>query len=208
MGQTTKIYLVENCYGDSNKIYIGKTKCSRKNNHELTYGQQITYTYIDEIESTKYEDWGPLEKYWIEQFRQWGFKVMNKNKGGGGPSFWSDNLKLKMSLSKKGKPKPIGFGNKIGQIKKGRLRPDIKGRVSINKGKTSPNKGNNKPKPIGFGEKRFKPIIQYDLNNNFIRNWSSLKEAKLHTNIKNIPLALSGANKTAGGYIWKFKTHE
>ena len=23
-------------------------------------------------------------------------------------------------------------------------------------------------------------------------------------NIKNIPLALSGANKTAGGYIWKY----
>lgn len=26
----TKIYLVENCYGDSNKVYIGKTKNSRR----------------------------------------------------------------------------------------------------------------------------------------------------------------------------------
>jgi hypothetical protein len=29
----TKIYLVENCYGDPNKVYIGKTINSRKKVH-------------------------------------------------------------------------------------------------------------------------------------------------------------------------------
>ena len=47
----TKIYLVENCYGDLNKVYIGKTKNSRENNHKNTYGDQIIYTIIDEIPS-------------------------------------------------------------------------------------------------------------------------------------------------------------
>jgi hypothetical protein len=89
----TKIYLVENCFGDPNKVYIGKTINSRKNNHQQTYGKNIVYNYIDEINSLDYKDWEPLESYWIEQFRQWGFEVMNYNKkGGGGPNKWSDEL--------------------------------------------------------------------------------------------------------------------
>ena len=105
----TRIYLVENCYGDPNKIYIGKTKNSRKNNHKKTYGQNIIYTYIDEIDSLDKKYWKPLEQYWIEQFRQWGFKIMNKNKGGGGSSFWTEeqksniNRKIKISQSNIGK---------------------------------------------------------------------------------------------------------
>jgi hypothetical protein len=37
----TKIYLVENCYGDPNKVYIGKTINSRELNHKKTYGKYI-----------------------------------------------------------------------------------------------------------------------------------------------------------------------
>lgn len=79
----TKIYLVENCYGDPNKVYIGKTKNNRKYNHSKTYGSQITYTYIDEVNSINHSDWEPLETYWIEQFKQWGFQVMNNKTAGG-----------------------------------------------------------------------------------------------------------------------------
>jgi hypothetical protein len=104
---TTKIYLIENCYGNNNKVYIGKTKNSRKIAHAKTFGNQITYTYIDEISSLNREDWGPLESYWIEQFRQWGFEIMNKNKkGGGGPEFVDDNIKILISNKLKGKKKP------------------------------------------------------------------------------------------------------
>jgi hypothetical protein len=34
----TYIYLVENCYDDPTKIYIGKTKTSRKGSHRKKYG--------------------------------------------------------------------------------------------------------------------------------------------------------------------------
>lgn len=37
----TYIYLVENCYGDPNKVYIGKTKNSRFLPHKKTYGEKI-----------------------------------------------------------------------------------------------------------------------------------------------------------------------
>lgn len=122
----TYIYLIENCYGDLNKVYIGKTKNSRKSTHMKTYGPQIKYTIIDEISSLKYEDWEPLETYWIEQFRQWGFEVLNKRKkGGSGPEFQTKEVCDKISKSLIGryykeewkraasKPKPVGFGEKL-----------------------------------------------------------------------------------------------
>ena len=99
----TRIYLVENCFGDPNKMYIGKTKGSREKNHKKTYGSQIFYTYIDEVEGCKKEDWKSLECFWIEQFRQWGFELMNKNEGGGGPTFHTEETKQKMSKSQKGR---------------------------------------------------------------------------------------------------------
>ena len=80
----TKIYLVENCYGDSNKVYIGKTISYREATHKTTYGYNIIYSIIDEINSINRKDWEILETYWIEQFRQWGFEVVNKRKKGGG----------------------------------------------------------------------------------------------------------------------------
>jgi hypothetical protein len=92
----TRIYLVENCFGDPNKIYIGKTKYSRESIHRRTFGAQITYTYIDEVEGCKKEGWKSLEIFWIEQFRQWGFELMNKNEGGGGPTSHTEETKQKM----------------------------------------------------------------------------------------------------------------
>ena len=49
-----------------------------------------------------------------------------------------------------------------------------------------------------------KSVIQYDTNMNFIKEWSSLTEAKKY--IKgDIQACCSGKQKTAGGYIWEFK---
>lgn len=103
---TTKIYLVKNCYGDPNKVYIGKTINSREKTHKKKFGDKIIYTYIDEINSLESKDWKPLECYWIEQFKVWGFELMNKNKGGGGPRFVEDNIKKKISNKLKNKKKP------------------------------------------------------------------------------------------------------
>lgn len=97
----TKIYLVENCYGDLNKVYIGKSVSTshRKHNHKITYGREINFSIIDSIDSIDKKDWKPLECYWIEQFRQWGFKVMNKNKGGGGPSKYAPDIIAQIRVS-------------------------------------------------------------------------------------------------------------
>lgn len=101
---TTKIYLVTNCFGDPNKVYIGKTIKSRKAAHKRTYGDQIEYTYIDEIQSPNRKDWKNLETYWIQQFQVWGFQIMNKRKtGGGGLEFCPEPVKDKMRKARLGK---------------------------------------------------------------------------------------------------------
>jgi hypothetical protein len=91
--ELTKIYLVSNIDNNPFKVYIGKTKNSRELDHKRTFGNQIIYSYIDEVDSFYREDWKSLESYWIEQFKQWGFNIQNKNKGGGGPSFQPQSMK-------------------------------------------------------------------------------------------------------------------
>lgn len=52
-----------------------------------------------------------------------------------------------------------------------------------------------------------KPILQYNLNFDFIKEWESAKEASKHLNIRreNIVSCLKGRRNYAGKYIWKYK---
>jgi hypothetical protein len=103
----TEIYLITNIEeSNKHKVYIGKSCRLQKRNrdHRLRFGYQITITVIDEVHSTDRKDWKPLECFWIEQFRQWGFELINKNKGGGGPEYHSADTRARMG--RKGIKKP------------------------------------------------------------------------------------------------------
>lgn len=50
-----------------------------------------------------------------------------------------------------------------------------------------------------------KPIIQLDIKGNVINEYESYMEAKRKSKINNIESALSGKQKTAGGFKWKYK---
>lgn len=257
---TTKIYLVTNIDNNPFKVYIGKTKNCRKNNHETTYGKQITYDYIDEVDSFDYKDYGPIETFWINQFKAWGFEVVNNNEGGGGPSKWSDELlnseenqlrkeKIKnnkeraekISKATKGVPlteerkeklrgprphlvgkKKKGWSDeakaKQSIVLKGREAPWIKGKKLTEeqkqnlsekmKGKPGPMLGKKRPDLKGKPSLNSKPVLQYDLEGNFIKEWNSATEAAHSINIKHsvcISRCCQGKNKTAHGYKWKFK---
>ena len=57
---------------------------------------------------------------------------------------------------------------------------------------------------IGKPSNRCKPVLQYDLNNNFIKEWISVTEAnKYHKG--DIRACCRGKQKIACGYKWKFK---
>lgn len=56
-------------------------------------------------------------------------------------------------------------------------------------------------------EKLSKKVSQFDLNNNFIRTFNSIKEAAIFNNIgddSKITKVCKGKRKTAYGYIWKY----
>ena len=172
MERITKIYLVENIEPGTNKVYIGKTIDSRKSAHKSTYGSQISYTYIDEVPSLNHNDWEPIETYWIEQFKQWGFDVVNKRKqGGSGASFHKEETKANMrkprsTTEKMRKPKSEEHKANMRKPKSAEhIAAMVAGRTgikhtnhskmpewygefisNINKGRVSPNKGKTKSK--------------------------------------------------------------
>lgn len=220
MEMKTKIYLVENCYGDPNKVYIGKTK--NKRNHKNKFGVDVKYTIIDEIHSLNRKDWEPLETYWIEQFRQWGFDIQNKRmKGGSGPINHTEETckiiskklkgykkttltKHKMSISHTGKKRPLEIKEKIKNALKNRVYPQNWGEI-IKEGHKNKDKSFYKnPKWI---ESQCKPVIQCDLDGGFLKEFGSLKEASYILNINYIGISqcLNKKQKTAYGYKWKFK---
>jgi len=170
MEEITKIYLIENIEPGTNKVYIGKTKVSRENAHKRHFGPHIKYTYIDEVNSLNHNDWEPLETYWIEQFRQWGFEVVNiRKKGGSGPEYQTDDVRYKISKSMLGKSKTDKHKQNLSKARIGmKLSEETKQKISqnrigikhtnhskmpewygafissINKGRVSPNKGKTK----------------------------------------------------------------
>ena len=60
----------------------------------------------------------------------------------------------------------------------------------------------NKGKKID--NKKSKPIFQYTLDDVFIKEWNSIKEAELEIG-KGIGNCVRGKSKTSNGYKWKFK---
>lgn len=51
-----------------------------------------------------------------------------------------------------------------------------------------------------------KPVLQFDLNNNLIKEFESISEASRKTNISNVQIGncCIGKCKTSGGFIWKY----
>jgi hypothetical protein len=198
----TKIYLVTNINNDPNKVYIGKTKNSREADHRHDLGKQISYSTIDEIDSTNKEDWKLLETKWIQYYKDKGYDVINKNKGGGGPTFHTDIAKQKI-------------GNNVSKKLKGRESP-MKGRKHTEETKQQQSvSAIGKHKGGGFTGKKHKiesilkickPIYQVDPALGIIINeFTSVNDALKQLNIKGISNVLKDRAKTAGGFKWKYK---
>jgi hypothetical protein len=194
-----KIYFLHN--SDGIPFYVGETSQPlryRLSHHKRKLGIE---TYIELIEEV--EDWRFWEMYWIQQFKAWGYKLINKNTGGGG--------------CKKGVPKhTLESRNKIGSSKKGKfLSNETKLKQSISNKGISRNKGNRFAKGHTLSlesisnivKKRKRSIYQLDKQDNIIKEWSSIKEASLELKIQSSDInnCCRSKNKTAGGFKFKYK---
>lgn len=63
---------------------------------------------------------------------------------------------------------------------------------------------------IKASNKLKRKVNQYDINNNFIKQWNSIKEAHRDLNINdaNITRCCKGIYKTTGGFIWRYADEE
>ena len=58
----------------------------------------------------------------------------------------------------------------------------------------------------GIKNHRHQPVLQYDEDGNFIREWDTMTEAETTLKITHkIHYVCQGKRKTCGGYIWKYK---
>lgn len=63
---------------------------------------------------------------------------------------------------------------------------------------------------LGYDNWNSKPICQYDLKGNFIKEWACSLEVKrqLGINASNITSCCRGERNKAGGYIWKYRKEQ
>ena len=190
----TKIYYLHR--GDKIPFYVGKTKNEyhRLFNHKKTFGENTFMEIISEV-----LDWRYWEKFYIEEFKKQGYKLDNRNNGGGGLEKWT-----KESIQKL-KSHPTR-GKKIGLTHKG-MNKSHKGKLlsEEHKNKIKETRGFLKGRPNTW---QSKSILQYDLNENLIREFVSQQEAQYimgKPNSDGIGSCCRGKQKTAYGYKWKYK---
>lgn len=165
------IYLLER---DSIPFYIGKTKNlkSREIDHKTKFGKNITLIPIDLV---KEDEWIFWEIYWINQFKQWGFKLENKNNGGNGPETCSYITKSKISKSNK---ESWNYDRKI------KMSELHLGKIKNNKIVSQFNKD-------GTFIKNWVSVTQVS--------------KELGFSISNISSCCCGKTLSAYGYIWRYK---
>lgn len=202
------MYYIYTLEKENTIFYIGKTNNIniRLKNHKHILKENIKIEILDIV-----DDWRFWEKYWIWQFKSWGFKLINKNNGGGGLECLSDEIKRKISFKLKGKNKhrnpetniKIGLSNK--GLKKSPCSVQRKEKISkANKGKKY-NLGKK------YNVKSYKKVLQYDLEGNLIKEWDNVwsilnyyNKKKTNTSIFN---CCQGKTQSAYGYKWKYKNN-
>jgi hypothetical protein len=198
--ENTKIYYLH--IGDNVPFYIGKTinmnNNSRLNAHKQVFGKNI---FLEDLDIVLTKEWRFWEKYYISLFQSWGFKLLNKNKGGGGCITHNVNkeARQKISITHKGKLKPFSESH----IKN--LKISLQGKKVTWGDKIGKSLKNRKVtwKTGHDGSCRYSPINQYDLELNFIKLWPSVTEAR--NSIKgDISACCRGKQKTAGGFIFSY----
>lgn len=138
------------------------------------------------------ENVAQVERKWIERYFEINPNLKNSR----------DYLECDYLVSEKTRKK-MSEAQKGNKNKKGKKLSE-ESKIKISKSK----KGISKSK--SFIEKKSKPVLQFDKENNLIKEWKSATIAAktLNINQRNLSSVANGSNKyrkTCGGFIWKFK---
>ena len=137
----------------------------------------------------------------IKEYREVGIELVNQTKYSSGGKKWAytDEVKARQSLGQMGtkRPKSKEWREKLSKAHKGR---EIlwKDKISESMKKFAPNRKHNPHSKL---------ILQYDLEDNFIKDFPSAMEAGRYLNKSGNSIAdcASGRQKTAYGFKWEYK---
>lgn len=189
---------------------------------------------VDIIDIVPIHEWIFWETYWISQFKAWGFNLINYTNGGEGCTFGnqtsfkkghklgvgrvvSQETLNKMSLNRKGQKMSEEAKKKNSIFRKGKVPPYMKNGITEDQrkrmSKTQFKKGgipwSVKNKGLIISKYR-KPVQQFDLNGNFIADFSCCKEAAkvIKCNEQTIRNCCNNYNikpRIFRNYKWKYK---
>lgn len=201
---------------DPSKCYIG----SRLNNHLTGRGNTSSFQkaldlygitsftfeilYVREAETIEELNiiLNELERYSIDKYDSFN-NGYNDTKGGSGSLGYSPSDEIRELVSNKlrghkvsNNKMKIAFKNRSQEVesyRKKRLKEHLSSLTEED--------------IMTRASKCKKPIIQYNLDGEFIREWESATDAASFYNINkvNITKCCLGKNKTSNGYIWKYK---
>ena len=178
--------------------HISDAKVRRYKNHNSNWIFSLLVQKIEPIiellDEVDDENWILFEQYWISQFKSWGFRLTNLCSGGkGGIGNIPSKETIELRASKlRGIPCSKESKEKISKANKG--KPKSLSHINNTR--------------LGIIKLQGKPILQYSLNNEFIKEWSYMKEASIFYNVdqSSIMRCCQGIFKKSCGFIWKYKS--
>ena len=185
--------------------HIKKSKydLTHKNNWIKSLVNKNLKPVIEILDTVPISEWGFWENYWIDVVKTWGFKLTNIANGGNGGNL-GEIVNKKISKSLMNRTFSAETINKMRISAKNRKISDD-GRKSLSIKRTgigNPMYGKLRPE----SSKKYRKIIQLDLNGNEIKTWLGITTAskKLKINRCTISDVCNGRKNTAGGYVWKY----
>ncbi len=167
---------------------------------------ELDIVIIDIVNQTEWQYW---EKFYISYYKFIGCKLINGTNGGDQPQSTksrkhTEESKLKMSNTKKGKPIPwLNDGKERTEEHKKNLSKSLKGRTSPNKNKKFDEERRKKLSEASTCKRKVK---QMSLDGNIIKIWDSVSLAQKSLQIRHISEVCRkiNHNKTSGGYKWEY----
>lgn len=223
MTELTHIYTLS-CPESGLVRYVGKSDnpknrfkrhielCNNEKSHKISWIRGLInkglLPVLNVIDTVPWCDWKEWEKQYIKMYKASGANLVNSTLGGDGGL--SLEGRKKISEFFKGKdflsPEQRIITNKI-------LTDYSKSHSPWNKGKNYKviltNEQSLKKSISQKGKHGGKPILQYDLDGNFIKEWASAYDVWKNTGISfhGIFFALKN-NGTFMSFSWKYKTHD
>lgn len=195
-----KLYNSLKKYGYNNHIFETLEECPESYLDELETWWKLFYNSVEDGLNCNYWDGSPMRgRKFTQEHKD---KISQSNKG----RIFNEEHKQKISITNKGISRPNSGG-------KGKSKPHsqehcIKISESL-KGKPKSKESIEKRSKLMKGRRfQFKPVLQYDLNDNFIKEWESQIDAFRGLNLTNydgISACCKGKIKYSGGFKWKYK---